>query len=60
MFLKLFINSALLPAILEFSLFVINDVVLKLFQAERPLAVFLYEKLKTLFSIMKQFVQGIT
>ena len=58
MFLKSVIDSALLPAMLEFLLCVINDVeaLLKIFQEERLLAVFLYNKLKKIFIIMKRFV----
>ena len=58
MFLKSVIDSALLPAMLEFLLCVSNDVeaLLKIFQEERLLAVFLYNKLKKIFSIMKRFV----
>ena len=59
-FLKSVINLAFLPAILEFSLCLINDVgsLHKLFQAERSLVVFLCEILQTLCNILKWFVRS--
>ena len=49
----------ILPAIFQFSKCVIDDIepVLQLFQSEHPLAVFLYQKLKTLMlNIMACFI----
>ena len=41
-------------------MYVINDVeqLLRFFQAERPLGIFLYEKFQTLISILKQFLRS--
>ena len=55
---KTCLASPLLDAILHFSLSVINDVepLLLMFQAEKPLSVLLYEKLKVLVSSLLQRV----
>ena len=54
------LGSPVFPAILEFSLCIINDIEpdLRLFQAERPLAIFLHERMHSLMlNMMRRFVR---